>query len=270
MKAPCALSAAPGFDSKGQALAAELGLELVPWPDHKPSQNLPIEYAMAFLCLLTVDEHGLGLQLTGPDAPGPVRCEFASGAAAHRRQYGGGRKQDISRAIGLDKRPELQVLDMTAGLGRDAFVLATLGARVTLLERNPIVHALLADGLQRASQAADQELRNIVARMELLRQDALLAEMPVLATQADVVYLDPMFPGRQKSAKVKKDMQAFHALVGDDGDADQLLPMAIEVARYRVVVKRPAKAPYLNDCKPGYSLSGKSTRYDIYSKRKLA
>ncbi|MDM3872226.1 class I SAM-dependent methyltransferase [Porticoccus sp. W117] len=269
MKIPCALSAAPGFEVRGQALAAELGLELVRWPVHKPPQNSPVESTAAFLCLLIVDEHGLGLQLTGPDAPGTVRCDFVSGAAAHRRQYGGGRKQDISRAIGLDKRRDLQVLDMTAGLGRDAFVLATLGAQMTLLERNPIVHALLADGLQRASEAADSEVRDIAARMELLQQDALVTDMSTLAAQADVVYLDPMFPGRQKSAKVKKEMQAFHVLVGDDPDADQLLPMAMEVARYRVVVKRPAKAPYLNDCQPSVSLTGKSTRYDIYSKQKL-
>ncbi|MCV6605964.1 MAG: class I SAM-dependent methyltransferase [Porticoccaceae bacterium] len=254
----CALAPAPGYEARAAELCKQLQLPII-----EPS----LATAAAFSCLLVVDEQGLGLQLTGPDAPGPVRCEFACGAAAHRRQYGGGRKQDISRAVGLDKRRDLHVLDMTAGLGRDAFVFATLGARVTLLERNPIVHALLADGLARAADTTDSELREIVARINLLRADSLAADAVTLPV--DVAYLDPMFPGRQKSAKVKKEMQAFHTLVGADKDADQLLPIAREAARYRVVVKRPAKAPYLNGCKPGYSLNGKSTRYDIYSKQKL-
>ena len=262
LKDICAVSAAPEYRGRAVQLAAQLGLNLL---DEPLQQNA----VAAFLCLLVVDEQGLGVQLTGPNAPGAVRCEFASGAAAHRRQYGGGRKQDISRAIGLDKRRDLQVLDMTAGLGRDAFVLATLGARVTLLERNPVVHALLEDGLQRAAEVGDPELLDIVASMQLLRSNALEVDDQEVTSQVDVVCLDPMFPGRQKSAKVKKEMQAFHVLVGNDHDADQLLPAAMEIARYRVVVKRPAKAPWLADCKPSYSLTGKSTRYDIYSKQKL-
>ena len=85
----------------------------------------------------------------------------------------------------------------------------------------------------------------------------------------DVVYLDPMFPERKKSAKVKKQMQAFHAIVGTDADADGLLALALNVATYRVVVKRPAGANYLAEKKPSYSLEGKSTRYDIYTLKKL-
>ncbi|UTW46078.1 class I SAM-dependent methyltransferase [bacterium SCSIO 12696] len=267
----CALSAAPGFAARADRLASELGLKQLPWPVHKPLYCQPGDKA-AFFCLLLVDAQGLQLQLTGPKAPGPVRCDFASGAAAHRRQYGGGKKQDLSRAVGLDKRTDLSVVDMTAGLGRDGFVLATLGARVTLLERNPVVHALLADGLQRAADAGEPDLQTIVGRMQLLPWDALqlgCEAQSTLQAEADVAYLDPMFPERQKSAKVKKDMQAFHVLVGDDADADQLLTNALDLARYRVVVKRPAKAPYLDNRKPAHSLVGKSTRYDIYSKQKL-
>ncbi len=78
-----------------------------------------------------------------------------------------------------------------------------------------------------------------------------------------------MFPERKKSAKVKKQMQAFHAIVGTDADADGLLALALNVATYRVVVKRPAGANYLAEKKPSYSLEGKSTRYDIYTLKKL-
>jgi 16S rRNA (guanine1516-N2)-methyltransferase len=85
----------------------------------------------------------------------------------------------------------------------------------------------------------------------------------------DVIYLDPMFPERKKRAKVKKEMQAFQHIVGADQDAADLLPLALERARYRVVVKRSASADFLAGTQPSYSLEGKSTRFDIFALRKL-
>lgn len=259
----CAVTAASGYGAQAQELASRLQLDYL---------EKPPEMA-AFPCLLHFDEQGLGLQLTGPKAPGAVRCDFVGGALQHRRKYGGGKKQDLPRSVGLDKRPGLQLLDLTAGLGRDSFVLASLGANVTMVERNPVVHALLADGLARARQYAmeqDQELLAIIERMSLRAGSAteVLTSFDE-AEQPDVIFLDPMFPERQKSAKVKKEMQAFHVLVGGDEDADQLLAPAREAARYRVVVKRPSHAPVLAEEQPNYALTGKSTRFDIYTNRKI-
>ncbi|MCT1282181.1 class I SAM-dependent methyltransferase, partial [Pseudomonas aeruginosa] len=84
-----------------------------------------------------------------------------------------------------------------------------------------------------------------------------------------VIYLDPMFPHRDKSALVKKEMRLFRPLVGDDLDAPALLQAALALASHRVVVKRPRKAPIIEGPKPGYSLEGKSSRYDIYPKKAL-
>ena len=221
---------------------------------------------------LVVDDGGLSLQQLGPKAPGPVRCEFAFGAARHRRLYGGGRGQDIAKATGLNRsgfRPQL--LDLTAGLGRDGFILASLGAQVTMIERNPIIHALLADGLYRACDKAEEDpaLAEILQRIKTVCQDSV-DYLETLTDQQcpDIIYLDPMFPPREKSSKVKKEMQIFHQLVGLD-DAGVLLTAALGKARYRVVVKRPVHAPVLNGREPGYSLKGKSTRFDVYPLQKL-
>ena len=219
------------------------------------------EFALLF------DAQGLALQQTGRKAPGPIRVDFASGAVDHRRKFGGGKGQAIAKAVGLQARVYPHVLDATAGLGRDAFVLATLGCRVDMLERNPAVHALLADGLARAELSADADLQAIIQRMSLASADA--ADYLQTTDSADVVYLDPMFPERQKSAQVKKEMKAFHSLVGSDPDADKLLERALEVARFRVVVKRPRKAPDLDNRVPSYRLEGKSGRFDIYALKKL-
>ena len=230
------------------------------------------EHSADYDYLLEFSESGLSLVPSADKGYGPIQCDFAGGSHSHRRRFGGGNGQAIAKAIGVSGKFSPKVLDLTAGLGGDAFVLASLGCAVTMLERNPIVHSLLADGLARAAISAedDSDLRGIMQRISLLEANsAEYLQQGADITSADVVYVDPMFPERKKSAKVKKQMQAFHAIVGADLDADKLLALALAVANYRVVVKRPAGACYLAESKPSYSLEGKSTRYDIYTLKKL-
>lgn len=191
---------------------------------------------------------------------GDIVVDFASGAANYRRLHGGGKGEAIAKACGLNKKRDLTVLDATAGLGRDAFVLASLGAKVTLVERNPAVAALLFDGLRRAGDIA--ELNWLAERMQLWHSSAL--EALEKHSAVDVVYLDPMFPPRDKTALVKKEMRAFHDVVGSDTDADALLAPAIKLAQKRVVVKRPGYADFLAEKSPTMSVTGKNNRFDVY------
>ena len=216
---------------------------------------------------LQLGAEGLQFVELGPQAPGAVRVDFVEGAVAHRRLFGGGTGQMIAKAVGVQPGVRPQVLDATAGLGRDAFVLASLGCSMTLIERQPLIAALLEDGLARARQSA--EVAPIAAQMRLLQGNAI----ELLSAWADeapqVIYLDPMFPHRDKSALVKKEMRLFRPLVGDDLDAPALLAAALALASHRVVVKRPRKAPCIEGAKPSYVLEGKSSRYDIYAKKAL-
>lgn len=218
--------------------------------------------------LLQLGDDGLSLQSTAADAPGAVRVDFVEGALAHRRQFGGGAGQMVARAVGVRGAIRPSVLDATAGLGRDAFVLAALGCEVTLIERQPVIAALLADGLQRAQQAAG-EVAEIAARMRLLHGDAIELMGQWAGPAPQVIHLDPMFPHRQKSALVKKEMRLFRPLAGDDLDAPQLLVAALQLASHRVAVKRPRKAPAIDGPAPSAELAGQSSRYDIYGKRRL-
>ncbi|HWV14073.1 MAG TPA: class I SAM-dependent methyltransferase [Cellvibrio sp.] len=235
--------------------------------------NVDVQSLAAPEFALLFAEQGVVLQQTGRKVPGPVAAEFVEGSVDHRRKFGGGKGQMIAKAVGVRANVYPLVLDATAGLGKDAFVLATLGCKVQMLERSPYVHALLDNGLQRARQVYDDvELQQIVARMELLEVDSqeyLSQDSNSLAQRPDVVYLDPMFPERQKSADVKKEMVAFHHIVGGDEDADRLLDKALAIALYRVVVKRPRKAPFLAGKSPSYQLEGKSSRFDIYTLKKM-
>lgn len=258
MASPMAVSCSESlFVSQAKALAQQLDLPLLGVTDPKRVSSVPL--------LMHIDEQGLALRATGKHAPGPVRAEFASGKAGYRLAHGGGTGQLIAKAVGLNRsREPLTVLDATAGLGQDAFVLAGLGCQVTLLERSPVIHALLQDGLARGAIVTD--VAEVLSRMRLIAADSIvwLTQAPE-EPLADVIYLDPMFPHRDKSAEVKKEMQLFRPVVGGDPDAEDLLAAALPRARYRVVVKRSRRAPEIAGRKPSVVIEGKSSRYDVYT-----
>ncbi|MEB0039588.1 MULTISPECIES: class I SAM-dependent methyltransferase [unclassified Pseudomonas] len=228
--------------------------------------GLPLEDTHAEFALQVTDD-GLQLQQLGADTSGPVRVDFVEGSAAHRRLFGGGSGQMIAKAVGIQPGVRPRVLDATAGLGKDAFVLASLGCDISLIERQPIIAALLADGLARGLR--DREIGPIIAQMRLLTGNSIELIRAWEGEPPQVIYLDPMFPHREKTALVKKEMRLFRPLVGDDMDAPALLEAALALATHRVVVKRPRKAPSIDGPKPGYALDGKSSRYDIYPKKAL-
>ena len=223
--------------------------------------QLPAPFALVYT------EERLELRKLDEPKLGAIYVDFVAGAVAHRRKFGGGLGQSIAKAVGLKQGKRPQVVDATAGLGRDAFVLASLGCQVTLIERSPVVAALLADGLQRA--ARDPEIGAWVQERMQLRCGPAVATLAALEQTPEVVYLDPMFPEKKKSALVKKEMRVFHALVGADMDADALLPAALAVASHRVVVKRPDYAGFLNQQTPSMQITSKNNRFDVYVKAAL-
>lgn len=212
------------------------------------------------LQLLVLENH---IAITAPDIGKPIWIDFTQGKNAHRRQFGGGRGQALAKAIGLKNGATPSILDATAGYGRDAYVLATLGCQITLLERNPILATLLEDAIYRAQ--ADPDTQDIAQRMQLVHHnstDYLNQLSP--EDYPDVIYIDPMYPSRQKAALVKKEMQLLHQLIGPDTDSSELLEVARQTAKKRVVIKRPKSASHVSKHKPSTFVESKNTRYDIY------
>lgn len=202
-----------------------------------------------------------------------IHIDFISGELAHRQQYGGGKGQAIAKAIGIKQGIEPPtVLDATAGLAKDAFVLACLGCPMTLLERSPVIVELIRDAITRAADNEQFQLIlnngfNLVEQSSIDYLTSLLTHIDSVKYQSirpDVIYLDPMYPERKKSASVKKNMQLLQNLLGKDEDTQALLDIALKVARKRVVVKRPKGAESLSTLKPDYQVASKKTRYDIY------
>lgn len=188
---------------------------------------------------------------------GAIAADWLS--AETRRRIAGGRRQLLARAVGLNKNKELTILDATAGLGRDGYTLSALGANVTMHERHPQIAALLRDAHRRA--LLDDHARAAAERVLIREGDAGDA---FTRAAYDVVYLDPMYPHSGKTALPQKEMQIFRDLTGGDTDADALLSPALACARKRVVVKRPAKAPWLAKRKPSLEMAGTQARYDVY------
>jgi len=213
--------------------------------------------------LLVLTSERLELRRNGTTGEGPVFTDFVSGSSAHRRRFGGGRGQPLARAIGLKKGRSPLVLDATAGLGRDAFVLASLGCELVMLERSAVIAALLRNGLERA--LADERTAPVVRRMQLHCGDSVdyLANLHP-SEQPQVIYMDPMYPHRNKRALVKKEMRLFRRLAGADSDSAALLQAARRHASKRVVVKRPVGAEWVGGEAPTMAIKSPNTRYDVY------
>lgn len=177
-------------------------------------------------------------------------------------------REPLARAVGIKGGSRPQVIDLTAGLGRDAWSLASTGCPVLAFERHPLVYALLDDGLARARLAGGL-IGEIAARIDLRagdvrdlavtdQGDALLVSLGA----AVVWLLDPMFPERRKSALVKKDMRVFQQLVGGDEDAPALYAWARTRPGLRWIVKRPVGAPELSGMEVAVRYEGGRVRFD--------
>jgi 16S rRNA (guanine1516-N2)-methyltransferase len=190
-----------------------------------------------------------------------LKCDFVHGAVNHRLLYGGGRGQNLPKAVGMKAGQSPHIIDATAGLGRDAFLLASLGSQVTLIERSDIVHGLLEAGMEAARKAGGRH-KEVIDRMTLIHGDSidLLPRM-----NPDVVLIDPMHPPRKKSALVKSNMRELRDIVGADVDQRRLIEIALGAAAKRVVIKWPAKSPPMEGLKPcSHQIVGKSVRYDVF------
>lgn len=237
--------------------AKELALHLhLDFIDH-PLHGLANDYD--YLLLLT--PQFLGLQKMG-EKLNPFYIDFSSGKLFYRSQRAGLRNELLARAMGFKPVQSPRILDATAGLGRDSFILSTLGFEVWMTERSPTLWALLTDALKRAKDHA--LLLPVIERLHLMHADA--SEVLRKGERFDVIYMDPMFPERKKSASVKKEMAILQDLLGKDDNSTELFELALTCTQQRVVIKRPRLAAYLTGLKPNFSLTGKSSRFDVYLK----
>ncbi len=187
--------------------------------------------------------------------------DFVGGAVGHRFRSGEGRGQALPKAAGLTKGRTPKIVDATAGLGRDAFLLASLGAQVTLIERSAQMHTHLEDGIRRALEAGGT-YAEAASRMTLLHGDS----RHLLKTLSpEVVIVDPMHPPRHNTALVKKEMRVLREIVGSDPDQTELMEAALDSAKKRVVLKWPLRAePMAGIRRPSHQITGKNTRYDVF------
>ncbi len=197
-----------------------------------------------------------------------VSIDFANGKAALRQQQAA-KDQSLIRALGLHKlklteRQALHVIDGTGGFGQDAWIIASQGCSVTVLEASALMATLLAHAIEQAARI--DELTAIANNINVIHARSQDYMQTIDSPAPDMIYLDPMFPSRKKQAKVKKSMQFLHELLPTVDDSG-LLPAALQTATDRVVVKRPKSASPLNsDNWQGQTtqLTTDAMRFDIY------
>ena len=190
-----------------------------------------------------------------------LKCSFIEGPILHRLKYGKGRGQNLAKAVGMKFNKNRNIIDATAGLGYDSFILASLGAKVTLIERSQKMHELLQNGINEGISFGG-EIEKIINRMELLFGDSKDI-LPKLTPE--VIMIDTMYKDRKKTALVKNNMRLVREIVGPDSDYIELLKVALNCAKNRVVLKQPRYAePIKEITKCSHQILGKTIRYDIF------
>ena len=190
-----------------------------------------------------------------------LKCSFIEGPILHRLKYGKGRGQNLAKAVGMKFNKNRNIIDATAGLGYDSFILASLGAKVTLIERSQKMHKLLQNGIDEGISFGG-EIEKIINRMELLFGDSKDI-LPKLTPE--VIMIDTMYKDRKKTALVKNNMRLVREIVGPDSDYIELLKVALNCAKNRVVLKQPRYAEPIKEIrKCSHQILGKTIRYDIF------
>ena len=190
-----------------------------------------------------------------------LKCSFIEGPILRRLKYGKGRGQNLAKAVGMKFNKNRNIIDATAGLGYDSFILASLGAKVTLIERSQKIHELLQNGIDEGISFGG-EIEKIINRMELLFGDSKDI-LPKLTPE--VIMIDTMYKDRKKTALVKNNMRLVREIVGPDSDYIELLKVALNCAKNRVVLKQPRYAEPIKEIrKCSHQILGKTIRYDIF------
>jgi len=192
----------------------------------------------------------------------PIKVDFTSKKNNYRCFHFKKKNEVLSKVIGIKKSYFPSILDVTAGLGNDAFMFSFLGCQVTMIERNPIVAALLKDGLQRGYE--DKKIGYwLKKRLRLIVEDSFnMFKMPI--SKPDIIYLDPMYPSHHKKSLPKKNMQIFRKLIGYDFNSEKLLNISRKLAKNRIIVKRPHYAKPLSEDKVNFIITTRNHRFDIY------
>lgn len=215
-----------------------------------PIVNKPGDYLTVLFDSKGVSLSGFGLSYQG---------DFEN--MLHRVTNGRLQHEMLAKAVKTDQE-NLKAIDATAGMGEDSLLLAACGYQVTLYEQNPVIAILLKDALRRAKK--NTVLKDIVSRMQLVEGDSI-EHLNKRLDPVDVIYLDPMFPGRQKSGLINKKLQLIQKLEPPCSEETALFDAAMAAQPSKIIVKRPLKSPYLDERVPSYSLKGKAIRYDCYS-----
>jgi 16S rRNA (guanine1516-N2)-methyltransferase len=227
-----------------------------------PFSDAPAAEAMALVFTDERLELRMNLDDSQPSTSTVLFIDFLGGKAGYRLASNCTINQPLARAVGIKSGFRPSVFDATAGMGGDAFVLASLGCTVTMGERSPVIAALLQDALDRAM--ADPKTARIVGdRLSLVVGDARQI-MDEMVEPPYAIYMDPMYPHRRKSALNSKEMRMLRLIAGDDDDSPSLLEHALEAAGNRVVVKRPKGAPCISNRLPTHEIVMKNSRFDVY------
>lgn len=155
----------------------------------------------------------------------------------------------------------MSVIDGTAGFGIDGLILASTGARVTLIEQNPIIFLMLY--FEKLKMSQHKNWQKLMDRINIVFGDS--HDIINHSLKHDLIYLDPMFPNDSYKGAVNKNMQILHAMVNPPTSDDELRLFDAAIAKCdKLIIKRPLSAPNFAYKSPNQSFNNEVIRFDVY------
>ena len=207
-------------------------------------------------CHLYLSETGLSFFHPEARSTKKFKIDFNSGTTLWRTNRVEHEKL-IKKALGKHEAP-LNILDCTAGMLQDSLLFLSLGHKVTAVEQSKILFHLLSDAINRSN---DQK---IFKALTLINANA--CSYISKGQKFDVIYFDPMYPTRKKSALGSGQLEYLArilAIESIENDSTQDFEFLSSLPIKKMIVKRPIKAEPFSK-KINYQVLGKTTRFDIY------
>lgn len=223
---------------------------------------------------------GRVLETSLPELGKPFFLDYAQGTLGYRLTP----KRILHEPLAKVIEKGTWVFDAMGGLAKDALMLALMECKVWSCEPHPLVYGLVQDGLRRIKKNPTwSSILSDSNQLRFFNVDAMSKLNEFLqcdvTQRPDIIYLDPMFPSKQKTSISKKEIQWLQQIHAHTPNMypdynvsapDVVFDCSLKVARKRVIVKRPLRAPPLVDLPaPMFSKSFQSARFDVYAPKPL-
>mgnify|MGYP001158394697 CR=1 FL=1 len=201
--------------------------------------------------LLKFENHNIKIVNANYETPAVVSIDFLDEKTNKKQQVRIKDNHDIFKKLFPDRDSE--ILDCTAGFGRDARILDLLGYRVTMIEKSPLTIMMLKNALD---MLKDHNLTLYYGdSFDYLNHSEKVY---------DYIYIDFRFDKTKDKSLSSKNDETLKLISVSENNKNRLIKLAIKKSMKRVIVKEP-KYSISNIIDADFNIKTKLINYNIYN-----